>query len=83
MPTATDTNCPNLVSDLYEVIIILNSSTTYNNNIIIETMIPYSSAIMEKIKSEVLCGKTYFIELFPAPTPNIFPFAIAALALFI
>ena len=46
-------------------------------------MIPYSSAIMEKIKSEVLCGKTYFIELFPAPTPNIFPFAIAALALFI
>ena len=31
--------------------------------------------IIEKIKSDVLCGKIYFIELFPAPTPNSEPVA--------
>ena len=55
----------------------------YNSKIIIETKSPYSSVIIEKIKSEVLWGKIYFMELLPAPTPNSEPVAMAALALFI
>ena len=48
-PTASDSNWPKILLDLYEMITILNSNIIYNSNIIIATIRPYSSVIIEKI----------------------------------
>src|SRR5690606_41135838 len=57
------------------------SKIIYTNNTVKPPINPNSSTIIAKIKSEEDCGKKFFCTLFPGPTPNISPLAMAILAL--
>ena len=79
-PSPITNRDPKIVSDLLEIIIILNKKSKYASRMESPPINPYSSTIIAKIKSDEDWGKKFFCTLLPGPNPFTPPVAIAILA---